>query len=255
MSSGSVAASPPHLHKGSGRTGGKFPRERGGSAGTFRGPGPTHWYVKRRFPSRPFRPARLPVVPALLLAVLSVLLPASPASAHARLLASGPAADSVVAKAPTTITLRFDSPVNQRYTTVAVTGPDGSYYSEGTPSVVNGDVRQKVGALPTGRIQVVWRTVAADGAPLQGRFTFTSTDKAAAAAARPKPPPTTAPSAPAARASHSPTQPAASGGSGGTGGTPDWVWWAAAGALVAVLVALLAFDTVRSRRSGRRRGR
>ncbi|MFD1659521.1 copper resistance protein CopC [Streptomyces caeni] len=207
--------------------------------------------MKRRFPYRSLRPARLPLVPALLLAVLSVLLPASPASAHARILGSSPAADSVVAKAPTTVTLRFDGPVNQQYTTVAVTGPDGSYYSEGTPSVVNADVRQKVRALPTGTIQVTWRTVAADGAPLQGRFTFTSTDEAAAAAARPSPPPTTAPSTPAARASSPPARPVASGGSGGTA---DQVWWAAGGVLVALVVGLLAVDA-RSRRSARRRDR
>ncbi|MFE9093279.1 copper resistance protein CopC [Streptomyces sp. NPDC007264] len=208
--------------------------------------------MKRRSPSRPPRPVRLPVVPALLLAVLSVLLPASPASAHAQLLGSSPAADSVVAKAPTTVTLRFDGPVNQRYTTVAVTGPDGSYYSDGEPSAVNGDVRQRVRALPTGTIQVTWRTVAADGAPLQGRFTFTSTDKAAAAAARPSPPPTTAPSAPAARASSSPSSsPSRPVGSGSSGGTADWAWWAAAGVLVAFVVALLAVGTVRSRRSAR----
>ncbi|MFR9793647.1 copper resistance protein CopC [Streptomyces sp. MB22_4] len=198
------------------------------------------------------RPVCLSLLLALLPAALGVLLPASPAWAHAQLLDSSPAADSVMAKAPTTLTLSFDSPVKQRYTTVVVTGPDKASYSDGAPRVVNGDVRQDLRPLPTGRIQVTWQTVAADGAPLQGRYTFTSTDTATAASARPASPPTAKPSPPTAPAPSSPARPVATASSGGTA---DWPWWAAAGALVAASVALLVFGVLRSARSASRSDR
>ncbi|MEU5094459.1 copper resistance CopC family protein [Streptomyces sp. NPDC020996] len=181
------------------------------------------------------------VVTVLLLAVVSVLWPAAPAWAHARLLDSSPAAGSVTAKAPTVITLSFDGPVKQPYTAVVVTGPDGASYGDGVPSVLDGDVRQKVGPLPTGRIQVTWRTVAADGAPLQGRFAFTSTDASAAAAARPGPTPAASTSTPTA--SSSSARPVASAGSGAAA---DWPWWVAGGVLVASAAAFMAVGARRS---------
>ncbi|MFF8990427.1 copper resistance protein CopC [Streptomyces sp. NPDC014983] len=205
------------------------------------------------------RPARLRLLLVLLPAALGVLLPASPAWAHAQLLGSSPAADSVMAKAPRTLTLSFDGPVKQRYTTVVVTGPDKASYSDGAPSVVNGDVRQKLRPLPTGRIQVTWQTVAADGAPLQGRYTFTSTDTATAASARPSSSLTAGTSPPTARTSPSTapqaSPPVRSVARAGSGGTVDWPWWAAAGALVATSVALLAFGVLRSARSASRSDR
>ncbi|MFI1567800.1 copper resistance protein CopC [Streptomyces sp. NPDC020490] len=191
------------------------------------------------------------VVPVLLLAVVSVLWPAAPAWAHARLLDSSPAAGSVTAKAPTVITLSFDGPVKQPYTAVVVTGPDGASYGDGAPSVVDGDVRQKVGPLPTGRIQVTWRTVAADGAPLQGRFAFTSTDASAAAAARPGPTPAASTPTPAASTSTPTAASSASSSarpvaSAGSGAAADWPWWVAGGVLVASAAAFMAVGARRS---------
>ncbi|MFG2561589.1 copper resistance protein CopC [Streptomyces sp. NPDC048496] len=182
----------------------------------------------------------MPALTALLLATLWVALSSPPAWVHAQLLGSSPATDSVVAKTPVTVTLSFDSPVRQGYTTVVVAGPDGTSYSDGAPTVVHGDVRQKVSPLPRGRIQVTWRTVAADGAPLQGRYTFTNADKTAAAQSAPV---RTAPSAPAAQASSPPARSVTSTGSLDAG---DWPWWAAAGALVAATMALLAVGARRS---------
>jgi len=170
---------------------------------------------------------------ALLPATLWVLLSAPPAWAHAQLLGSSPAADSVVAKAPATVTLSFDSPVKQAYTTVVVAGLDGTSYSDGAPTVAHSEVRQKVSPLPRGTIQVTWRSIAADGAPLQGRYTFTNADKTAAAQPSPA---RTAPSTPEAQA---PTPPVSATPAGSTDAA-DWPWWAAAGALVAATIALLA---------------
>ncbi|WP_324784518.1 copper resistance CopC family protein [Streptomyces sp. H51] len=190
------------------------------------------------------------VLAVVLLAVVSVLWPAAPAWAHARLLDSSPAAGSVTAKAPTVITLSFDGPVKQPYTAVVVTGPDGASYGDGAPSVVDGDVRQKVGPLPTGRIQVTWRTVAADGAPLQGRFAFTSTDAAAAAAARPGPTPTPAATVPSAASTPTASAPSSSSArpvaSTGSGAAADWPWWVAGGVLVAAAAAFMAVGARRS---------
>ncbi|WP_404868906.1 copper resistance protein CopC [Kitasatospora griseola] len=175
-------------------------------------------------PRVPSRPAAVPFLIALLLAALSVLAPAPRAQAHAQLLASSPAADSVTAESPTVVTLSFDSPVQPGYTTVAVLGTDGTPYTDGTPTALNGQVQQKLGRLPKGAVQVVWRAVAADGAPLQGRFTFTNADDTA-----PVQPPAR-PSTPAA----APAAPAAAQDSA------DWPWWAAAGGLSVAAVAAVA---------------
>ncbi|MFJ5923112.1 copper resistance protein CopC [Kitasatospora sp. NPDC092948] len=173
------------------------------------------------------RPAVLPFLAALLLAALSVLVSAPRAAAHAQLLDSSPAADSVTAESPTSITLSFDSPVQAGYTTVAVLGTDGTSYTDGVPTVTAREVQQQVTRLPRGAIQVVWRAVAADGAPLQGRFTFTNDDRAAPV--QPPPRPSAAPAAQAAPV-----------GTVGAGEAADWPWWAAAGGLSVVAVVVVA---------------
>ncbi|WP_161801120.1 copper resistance protein CopC [Kitasatospora griseola] len=175
-------------------------------------------------PRVPSRPAAVPLLTALLLAALSVLAPAPRAQAHAQLLASSPAADSVTAESPTAVTLSFDSPVQPGYTTVAVLGTDGTPYTDGPPTALNGQVQQKLGRLPKGAIQVVWRAVAADGAPLQGRFAFTNADDTAPVQPPPRP---STPAAPPAAV------PAAQD-------SADWPWWAAAGGLSVAAVAAVA---------------
>ncbi|GAA2960742.1 MULTISPECIES: copper resistance CopC family protein [Streptomycetaceae] len=177
-------------------------------------------------------------MPAVFLAVVSALLglllvvaPASPAWAHARLVASSPASGSVVAHSPKMITLSFDGPVKQQFTTVLVSGPGGTSYSDGAPSALNNDVQQEVKPLPVGEIQVTWRTVAADGAPLQGRYTFTSTDAAGASSAE--------------AATASPR-------AGDAVARPWSPWWLAAGVALLAVLALLGFGLLRAVRSPRR---
>ncbi|MEV5988057.1 copper resistance CopC family protein [Streptomyces sp. NPDC052051] len=208
--------------------------------------------MKRRALSRP---VSVPALTALLLALLWVFLPAPSAWAHAQLLDSGPAADTEVAKTPTAVTLTFDSPISQEYTTVVVAGLDGTSYSDGAATVTGTEVRQKVGPLPRGRIQVTWRTVAADGAPMQGRYTFTNADKAAPAQPTPASPPATGASettgaSGASEASPTSAPPVTSTDTGtagtGTDDAPDWPWWAAAGALVAATITLLVIGLRRS---------
>ncbi|WP_211883292.1 copper resistance CopC family protein, partial [Pseudarthrobacter albicanus] len=79
--------------------------------------------MKRRTGRRPHRPGR---AAALLAAtaglVFAGLLSAVPASAHANLLFTAPAADSTVATAPETLTLLFDEPVTTAGTPVTLVG-------------------------------------------------------------------------------------------------------------------------------------
>jgi methionine-rich copper-binding protein CopC len=178
--------------------------------------------------------AVVPVVVALLLTFAG----ATPALAHARLVGANPAESSVVATAPDVITLNFDGPVKEAFTTVRVSGPDGTFYSDGAASARDNDVRQQVKPLPSGEIRVTWRTVAADGAPLQGSYTFTNAD-------------------PAGRTVSAGTTTATAGGTAATGpaassspGGDDEVWWLLVGG--ALVLALLGFGLVRKVRPRRR---
>jgi hypothetical protein len=69
--------------------------------------------------------------------------------------------------------------VKQSLTTVRVTGPDGTAYSDGDPVAIDATVTQAVAAMPAGETKVGWRTVSVDGHTIQGSFTFTN--RAAAA--------------------------------------------------------------------------
>ncbi|MFF0294434.1 copper resistance protein CopC [Kitasatospora sp. NPDC004614] len=180
-------------------------------------------------PRVPSRPAVVPFLTALLLATLSVLVSAPRAAAHAQLLDSSPAADSVVAESPTSITLTFDSAVQAGYTTIVVAGTDGTSYSDGAPTATDREVRQKVTRLPRGLVQVTWRAVAADGAPLQGRFSFTNDDQTAPT----QPPPRPSASAPASGVPSAAATAKAED-------SADWQWWAAAGGLSVVAVIVVA---------------
>ncbi|WP_149548559.1 copper resistance CopC family protein [Streptomyces marokkonensis] len=191
-------------------------------------------------------PAPLPAaLPALLvlLALLLVVAAAAPARAHARLVGSDPAAGSAVSRSPESVTLTFDGPVKQQFTSIAVSGADGVSYSDGTPGAFNDDVEQKVKALPSGEIVVTWRTVAADGAPLQGRYTFTNTDPAAPAVSPAPSSPTTG------TAGGTPSR--RGGGAGatdtaGNGDAPLPALWLVGGASLVAVLALLGVLLVRS---------
>ncbi|MFF0388898.1 copper resistance protein CopC [Kitasatospora sp. NPDC004615] len=182
----------------------------------------------------------MPLLLALLLAALSVLVSAPRAAAHAQLLDSSPAADSVVAESPTSITLTFDSAVQAGYTTIVVAGTDGTSYSDGAPTATDREVRQKVTRLPRGLVQVTWRAVAADGAPLQGRFSFTNDDQTA---------PTQPPPRPSASASAPASGVPSAAATAKAEDSADWQWWAAAGGLSVVAAAAV---TVLVRRSDAR---
>jgi copper transport protein len=123
------------------------------------------------------RPRARSVVAAcagLLFGLLWVLLgPASPASAHAALVASDPASGTVVPDAPNKVTLTFSESVQLISGKVQVLAPDGSRADQGPP--------QQDGATVTiplrtgggrGTYLVSYRVVSADSHPVGGSISY-----------------------------------------------------------------------------------
>lgn len=121
---------------------------------------------------RPVRGAALLAATAGL--IFAGLLTALPASAHANLLFSAPAADSTVATAPETLTLLFDEPVTTAGSPVTLLGPDGSR-SLGTPSLSHENRALEIpvpGSTGPGVYTVHWQVTAADGDIMSGDYRY-----------------------------------------------------------------------------------
>jgi len=171
---------------------------------------------------------------ALLLAGIALVATATPALAHAELLASTPPANASLATAPATVELTFDEPVTLPENALEVVGPDNVTWRLGTPTLTGATVSAPVTAQgPAGRYTLVYRVIAGDGDPVSGSVAFTLT-----AAATPA---TTTAATPSSAA------PPRTDPSAGDGGTLLWVWLAAG----AVLFAALVFVTLRVRRPSR----
>lgn len=180
----------------------------------------------------------------LLAAAVGVAVPASPALAHTALRTASPAATSTVTEPVDTVRLTFSGLVRKAGTEVAVTGPDGTSYSDGEATAVDKTVTQKVAPLPVGVIRVSWRTVSGDGHPIKGSYTFTN-KVAPPVATTPPAPPTTAPATPPPSPSAS-VDPVAAAATSGEDGGGAGLAWAVGGGLAAV--ALLAGGVVWWRR-------
>ncbi|WBB57431.1 copper resistance protein CopC [Verrucosispora sp. WMMD573] len=120
------------------------------------------------------RCARLAATAGLLVAVVALLLvPASPASAHAVLSSSSPAASAVVPAAPAEVVLTFSETVRKVPDRIRVIAPDGSRADQGEPtfagSVVNIPVDTGRG---NGTYLVTYRVISADSHPVSGAFTY-----------------------------------------------------------------------------------
>jgi len=126
---------------------------------------------------------------ALLVAALGVLVPAAPAAAHTELKSTVPAAKSTATKPVTEVKLIFTGLIKKPGTTVTVTGADKTSYSAGDAEVLDRTITQPVDALPVGAVTVAWRTVASDGHPMQGSFTFTNRAAPPTPSAEPSPSP------------------------------------------------------------------
>ncbi|NBH08843.1 copper resistance CopC family protein, partial [Amycolatopsis sp. SID8362] len=104
---------------------------------------------------------------ALAAAGSALLLCAPAADAHSVLLSSSPAKDAAITAPPAEVVLEFNEPVENRFTELAVLGPDGASHWEGGPaSVVDGRVSAPLRPLgPAGGYTIRYRVTSADGHP------------------------------------------------------------------------------------------
>jgi methionine-rich copper-binding protein CopC len=174
------------------------------------------------------------VVAVLLVGAAALLGSAAAASAHDALSSTSPSADSVVGALPEVVVLTFDQPALAIGTEVIVTGPNGPV-TQGSPQLVDTEVRQPVRGGPAGRYTVVWRVTSADGHPVSGTFAFT-TEQARVDASGSAGPSVTATSSGSGQGAASPD-----------GGGPVLVWGVA---VVALLVAAFVTWTAVRRRAG-----
>jgi copper transport protein len=110
----------------------------------------------------------------LLVGLFCVLLgPAAPASAHAALVGSDPASDTIVPEAPNKVTLTFSESVQLISGKIQVLAPDGSRADQGEPQASGGTV-----VIPLrsgggrGTYLVSYRVVSADSHPVAGSLTY-----------------------------------------------------------------------------------
>ena len=127
-----------------------------------------------RLLSRSAAPA---VTGTFLVAVVGLLLlVAPPASAHAMLERSNPAADEVLAAPPTSIDLVFNEAITLLPDSVRVFGPDSARVDVGPVEHAGSDAATaEVGVrpdLPDGTYLVSYRVVSADSHPVEGAYTF-----------------------------------------------------------------------------------
>jgi copper transport protein len=112
---------------------------------------------------------------AALVAVALALVPATPALAHAALLASDPQDGVVLDTAPEQVVLTFNQPVGIGLGAVRVVGPDGERVDGGAPELRDGG-RRVVAALPRaeqrGTYVLLWRVMSEDSHPVSGASTF-----------------------------------------------------------------------------------
>lgn len=190
---------------------------------------------------------RLSTVLVLVVVLTFVVVAVAPAFAttpsslvaHSRLLQSTPADGSRVDTAEEVV-LAFNEEIDEQFVKVTVQGPEGAEV-EGDPQVDGRQVSQDlVSDLPAGKHTVTYRVVSADGHPISGKVTFTTT---AAPSPSPSPTPTdTATASPSATASATPSatptvdaEPVSD-----ESGPGAWVWVLSG---VVLLVALLALST------------
>lgn len=185
---------------------------------------------------------------AALLTVAATIATATPAFAHAKLIASTPTAGEALAAPPQQISLTFSEPVTPAANTVAIAGADGTAWTVGTPSVAGAVVTVPVQPVgPAGAYTLTWRVTSSDGDEIDGTIAFTMAVAAAPPTTSTTTPPTTS-EAPTTTATTAPAvDPAAQSES--DSGLPVWLWIliAVAALLVAGLVGLRVAGGKKSR--------
>jgi copper transport protein len=114
------------------------------------------------------------VLIAVMLGLVGVVVgPAAPASAHAALVGSSPAADSIVQEAPTQVVLTFTETVNPVQGKIRVIAPDGTRIdrnearSSGLQLIIPIQPSEKVGTY-----LVTFRVISADSHPIGSAFSY-----------------------------------------------------------------------------------
>ncbi|MGC4805197.1 copper resistance CopC/CopD family protein [Micromonospora sp. DT233] len=128
--------------------------------------------AKLRPPRR--RLARAGALAGLLVTVVALLLaPATPASAHAVLVSSSPAASAVVPSASSEVVLTFSEPVRKVTGKIRVIAPNGARADLGEPSFAEAVVTVPVDpSAGRGTYLVSYRVISADSHPVSGAFTY-----------------------------------------------------------------------------------
>jgi copper resistance protein C len=178
---------------------------------------------------------------ALLLGAAATVVTATPAFAHAELIASTPAEGAALAAPPEQVQLTFSEPVTLAANPVTVAGPDGATWTAGQPSVAGAVVTVPVRpAGPAGAYTLTYRVVSSDGDEIGGTVAFTLT--AAVPTETQSPPPTTDTTVTTTQTTTSTA--AADAATDDSGGIPVWVW-------ILVAVVVLAGGVVVALRLGR----
>lgn len=114
---------------------------------------------------------------ALGVSIVALFGVASPASAHAVLDSSSPAAQTVLAQAPGEIALDFSEPIEESFASIRLfeAGEADREIDIDTPRRLASDPSTLVASIPPitdGLYVVVWRATSADGHPVSGAFPF-----------------------------------------------------------------------------------
>ncbi|MEV0941148.1 copper resistance protein CopC [Micromonospora wenchangensis] len=123
------------------------------------------------------RTTRSAVLLGFLLALLSVpLTPATPAAAHAALVATSPVRDAVIGSPPGEVVLVFSESVSPVVGRVQVLGPDGRRVTAGEPVADGATLRipVRVPDRPLGTYLVSYRVISADSHPVAGSFAYSA---------------------------------------------------------------------------------
>ena len=109
----------------------------------------------------------------LLLGLFGVLLAATPASAHAALVATDPGNGTIVPDAPNKVTLTFSESVQLVNGKIQVLGPDNSRADQGEPTVNGATVTIPLrSGGGRGTYLVSYRVISADSHPIGGSITY-----------------------------------------------------------------------------------
>ncbi|MFF5077250.1 copper resistance protein CopC [Actinoplanes sp. NPDC000266] len=114
-----------------------------------------------------------------LAALLAVLVPGTPAWAHTQLVATTPAKDAVLTRAPGAITLEFSQRLNPDFTTIALSDAARRRVDASSPAIdtAKGTILPRE-PLANGTYTVAYRVVSVDGHTVQGSYVFTVDDPA-----------------------------------------------------------------------------